>query len=109
MRGNRTPIRLRTLCGLEGPLTFLEERKMKMGKWLTDSIVRDLKLPEHGVKRVYDAPDPRGKMGWTSGFGVRVSSGGSKSFVLLYRSRKTRTEHLFTIGSFPDWSVAAAR
>jgi integrase len=80
-----------------------------MGKWLTDSIVRDLRLPEHGVRRVYDAPDPRGKMGWTSGFGVRVSAGGSKSFVLRYRSRKTRAEHLYTIGSFPDWSVAAAR
>src|SRR5207249_1794408 len=75
----------------------------------TDSIVRDLKLPERGVRRVYDAPDPRGKMGWTSGFGVRESAGGSKSFVLLYRSRKTRAEHLFTIGSFPDWSVVAAR
>jgi integrase len=82
---------------------------MEMGKWLTDSVVRDLKLPERGIKRVYDAPDPRGKMGWASGFGVRVSSGGSKSFVLLYRSRKTRTEHLYTIGSFPDWSVTAAR
>jgi integrase len=80
-----------------------------MGKWLTDSIVRDLKLPERGVRRVYDAPDPRGKMGWTSGFGVRLSAGGAKTFVLRYRSKATRVERLYSIGAFPDWSVTAAR
>jgi integrase len=80
-----------------------------MGKWLTDAYVRDLKLPERGVAKVYDAADPRGKLGWTTGFGVRAYAGGAKTFVLLYRSRKTRAEHLYTIGSFPDWSVPAAR
>ena len=78
-------------------------------KWLTDSAVRDLRLPQRGTTRVFDLPHPGGKKGWVSGFGVRVSAGGTKSFVLRYRSRKTRTEHLYTIGTFPAWSVEAAR
>jgi integrase len=78
-------------------------------KWLTDAVVRDLRLPGRGTTRVFDLPHPGGKKGWVSGFGVRVSAGGSKSFVLRYRSRKTRTEHLYTIGTFPAWSVDAAR
>jgi integrase len=80
-----------------------------MGRWLTEAFVREEKPPAKGVKRIWDAPDPRGKMGWASGFGVRVSAGGSKSFVLRYRSRTTGIEHLYTIGSFPDWSTTAAR
>ena len=78
-------------------------------KWLTDAVLRDLRLPGRGTTRVFDLPHPGGKKGWVSGFGVRVSAGGSKSFVLRYRSRKTRTEHLYTIGTFPSWSVDAAR
>jgi integrase len=78
-------------------------------KWLTDAVVRDLRLPGRGTTRVFDLPHPGGKKGWVSGFGVRVSAGGSKSFVLRYRSRKTRAEHLYTIGTFPAWSVDAAR
>src|SRR6266446_5866151 len=85
-------------------------RAWKMSsKWLTDSVVRDLRLPGRGTTRVFDLPHPGGKKGWVSGFGVRVSAGGSKSFVLRYRSRKTRAEHLYTIGTFPAWSVDAAR
>ena len=80
-----------------------------MGKWLTDALVRDEKPPAKGVKRIWDAPDPRGKMGWTTGFGVGVFAGGTKSFVLRYRSLKTRADRLLTIGDFPAWSVAAAR
>src|SRR5215471_17557356 len=78
-------------------------------KWLTDAVLRDLRLPGRGTTRVFDLPHPGGKKGWVSGFGVRVSAGGSKSFVLRYRSRKTRAEHLYTIGTFPAWSVDAAR
>jgi len=78
-------------------------------KWLTDAVVKNLRLPERGTSRLYDLPNPNGKGGWISGFGVRVSSGGTKSFVLRYRSRKTRTEHVYTIGTWPAWSVDAAR
>jgi len=80
-----------------------------MGIWLTEKIVSDLPLPEQGIKVHWDAPDPRGKKGWTAGFGVRCSAGGSKTFVLRYRSRKTRAEHLFSIGAWGVWSVEAAR
>jgi integrase len=69
-------------------------------------VVRD--LPCNGAK-TYDAPDPRGKQGWTAGFGIKCSAGGTKSFGLRYRSRKTRSEHWHTIGSWPVWSVEAAR
>jgi integrase len=78
-------------------------------KWLTDAAVRDLRLPARGTTRVFDLPHPGGKKGWVSGFGVRVSAGGTKSFILRYRSRKTRAEHVYTIGTFPAWSVDAAR
>jgi integrase len=78
-------------------------------KWLTDSVVKNLRLPERGTSRVYDLPNPNGKGGWVSGFGMRLSAGGTKSFILRYRSRKTRVEHVYTIGTWPTWSVDAAR
>jgi integrase len=80
-----------------------------MGIWLTEKIMRDLPLPKRGIALHWDAPDPKGKQGWTAGFGVRVSAGGSKAFVLRYRSKRTRSEHVFTIGTWPAWSVEAAR
>lgn len=43
----------------------------------------------------------------TTGFGVRVYAGGSKSFFLNYRF--DGAERRYTIGQFPEWSVAAAR
>jgi integrase len=80
-----------------------------MGVWLTEKVVRDLPLPEQGIKITYDAADPKGKQGWTIGFGVRASAGGNKAFVLRYRSSRTRSERVYTIGSWPVWSVEAAR
>ena len=41
------------------------------------------------------------------GFGLRISRGGAKSFVLDYRV--AGHQRRITIGSYPDWSVAAAR
>jgi hypothetical protein len=43
------------------------------------------------------------------GFGVRVTASGFKAFVLKYRRRSDALQRLLTIGSFPDWAVAAAR
>ncbi|GIT90193.1 integrase [Jannaschia pagri] len=64
---------------------------------LTDLLIKRLKAPEKGQKTYYDDALP--------GFGVRVSQGGSKSFVVLYgRDRRRRT-----LGKYPDLKLAEAR
>src|SRR5262245_59405964 len=72
-----------------------------MAQRLTDKVARALPVPPTGNKVTYDAE--------TAGFGLRVTSAGARSFVLNYRVRATGQERRYTIGSFPDWSVAAAR
>ncbi len=72
---------------------------------LYDTIVKKLPVPKAGNKITYDDDMP--------GFGVRVTAGGSRSFVLNYRTRSGR-ERRFTIGAVriagsEGWSVAAAR
>jgi integrase len=66
---------------------------------LTDAVVKRFPLPAKGSKITYD--DVRG-------FGVRVTAGGARSFILNYVTRAGR-ERRTTIGSFPNWTVAAAR
>jgi integrase len=68
---------------------------------LTDAVIKKLPLPAHDNRIVYDANQ--------HGFGVRVSAGGAKSFVLNYRVRGSGRERRFTIGGFPSWSTSAAR
>ena len=51
-------------------------------------------------KTIYDAD--------VSGFGIRITPGGSRSFILNYRTRAGR-ERRYTIGGFPAWTTAAAR
>ena len=64
---------------------------------LTDLLIKNLKLPEIGQKTYFDDS--------FRGFGLRVSQGGSKSFVLMFgKDRKLRT-----IGRYPDMSLADAR
>ena len=41
------------------------------------------------------------------GFGVRITAGGSRAFILTYRIKGR--ERRLTIGAWPDWSVTAAR
>jgi integrase len=75
---------------------------------LDDKYVRGLDLPTTGTMRVWDCHDPKKpKLPWCSGFGVRLSAGGSRSFVLRYRA--DRVERLYTIGDFGVWSTDAAR
>lgn len=71
-----------------------------MATKLTDSIVKNLPAPEKGNKILYDSE--------VKGFGVRVTAGGARSFVLNYRNRTGR-ERRYTIGAYPDWKVSAAR
>jgi Arm DNA-binding domain len=75
-----------------------------MPEHLTDAIVKRLPLPDKGSKGkvIYDAGEPKG-------FGVRVSPGGTRSFILNYRVRGTGLERRHTIGRFPNWTTVEAR
>src|SRR5690242_10514186 len=68
---------------------------MPSGK-LTDITIRSLQPPESGQKTYWDDAVP--------GFGVRVSQGGSKTFVLVHGVNRERT----TIGRYPILSLADA-
>jgi integrase len=68
---------------------------------LTDRLVRSLVPPEKGNKITYDNE--------VRGFGVRITAGGAVAFILNYRRRSDLLERRYTIGSYPDWGVAAAR
>jgi integrase len=70
-----------------------------MAQRLMDGLVRDLESPEKGNRILYDEE--------VKGFGVRVTSAGAKAFVLNYRAGGR--ERRYTIGSYPDWKVSAAR
>jgi len=70
-----------------------------MAQKLTDRLVRSLPPPRASNRITYDTE--------VRGFGVRVTSLGAKAFVLNYRVNGR--ERRLTIGSYPDWSVAAAR
>jgi integrase len=64
---------------------------------LTDLSIKALTAPERGQKTYFDDS--------LSGFGVRLSSGGVKSFVLVHGRSRSRT----TIGRYPIISLADAR
>jgi integrase len=72
-----------------------------MAQRLTDKIIRALETPDKGNRITYDVGLP--------GFGIRVTMAGAKSFVLNYRRKTDGLERRFTIGTFPAWSVTAAR
>ena len=65
---------------------------------LTDAVIKRLPLPAEGNRVHYDE---------IGGFGVRVTAGGARSFVLNYVTRAGRERRL-TLGGFPNWTVAAA-
>ncbi len=67
---------------------------------LTDLQIRQLKLPPEAKAKQKTFFDDTMK-----GFGVRVSVGGSKTFVLMYGKRR----NLRTLGHYPDMSLADAR
>ena len=70
-----------------------------MAERLTEIRARKELAPARGQTILWDTD--------VKGFALRVTSGGAKSFLLDYRvdGRQRR----ITIGSFPDWSVQAAR
>jgi integrase len=68
---------------------------------LSDTIAKSEPVPADGkpYRIVYDTE--------VKGFGLRVTKNSARSFVLNYRVRGV--ERRYTIGSYPDWKVAAAR
>lgn len=72
-----------------------------MAQRLTDKAVKALPAPARGNRIAYDTE--------IKGFGARVTAAGAIAFVLNYRRKADGLERRYTIGAFPDWSVAAAR
>jgi integrase len=68
---------------------------------LTNEIIKELPLPERGNKVYWDSA--------LSGFGIRITAGGARSFVFDYRVRVTGRRRRYTIGGFPNWTTGAAR
>ena len=72
-----------------------------MAQHLTEKVVRDLEKPESGNRLYYDTA--------VKGFAARVTAAGARAFIVNYRRKSDGLERRITIGSWPDWSVAAAR
>jgi integrase len=68
---------------------------------LTDRTVKGLPGPAKGNRVYYDDI--------VRGFGCRVTAAGARAFVLNYRRKADGAERRYTIGSFPEWTVLAAR
>ena len=69
----------------------------------TESFIKGLSVPTQGRQHYYDShPDS------PKGFGVRVSAGGTKAFILRYLA-PTGNDRILTIGTWPTWSLTAAR
>lgn len=66
---------------------------------LSDQSVRKALPPVRGQLVLWD--------GEIRGFALRVTPGGAKSFILDYRAGGRQRR--YTIGAYPDWTVAAAR
>jgi integrase len=73
---------------------------------LSEEIVRGLSAPAGGNRVYYFAGHRLQGLVAPRGFGVRVTAGGAKAFVLNYRA--AGQERRYTIGLHPDWSVVRA-
>jgi integrase len=70
-----------------------------LGIKITDKLVRELAPPAAGNRVTYDSE--------VSGFGIRITKAGARSFVLNYRAEGR--ERRLTLGQYPAWSVEQAR
>jgi integrase len=68
---------------------------------LSDAIIKRLPLPTTGNRVYRDTA--------LAGFGIRVTVGGARSFVLEYYVRGSGRQRRYTIGAFPNWTTGAAR
>lgn len=72
---------------------------------LTDGaggVIAKAEAPERGVRFLFDSHREA-----PAGFGLRITAGGTKAFVLRYQA--PGAVRLATIGKWPTWSLAAAR
>ena len=67
---------------------------------LSDAGVRRLPRPKKGNHITWDTA--------VGGFGIRITAGGARAFVLDYRTKAGRQRRI-TIGRFGDWTTGAAR
>src|SRR6266849_295375 len=73
---------------------------------LSEEKVKNLPTPESGNRITYYAGAVLQGFKAPRGFGVRVTAGGAKAFILNYRLRGR--EFRYTVGQFPDWSALRA-
>ena len=74
-------------------------RTRSASRKIDDRFVRNADVPPKGNRIIYDQ--------LLSGFGLRVTAAGVRSFVFNYRIKGR--ERRITVGQFPTWSVLAAR
>lgn len=70
-----------------------------MSEKLSEAAARKALPPLRGQAILWDAE--------VKGFGLRITPGGAKSFILDYRTQGRQRR--ITLGAWPDWTVAAAR
>jgi integrase len=70
-------------------------------KHLTDAVVRRLPTPKSGKRIALDDE--------VTGFGVRVTAAGARSYILRYTVRSSGRERTYTIGDATVWRTTAAR
>ena len=73
---------------------------------LNEETVKRLAIPEKGNRVTYFPGAVLQGTQVPRGFGVRVTAGGAKSFIINYRIKGD--EYRCTIGSYPDWSALRA-
>src|SRR6476646_30335 len=71
-----------------------------MTQTLSDTIVKKLPVPAKGNKITFDSE--------VKGFGIRITAGDARAFILNYRTR-SGLQRRYTIGAFPTWQTIAAR
>jgi integrase len=89
-----------------GRTDTVRTRADSMGEKLSEDTVKNLTVPERGNRVTYFAGDTIQGATAPRGFGVRVTAGGARAFVLNYRV--AGVERRYTIGASPDWSVLRA-
>jgi Arm DNA-binding domain len=88
-------------------IELTREWKVSERERLTEKLVHGLPAPSNGSQIYWDAPDDRGK-GHVPGFGLRVTAGGVRAYVLNYTTHTGRGRR-YTIGRAAVWTLTAAR